>query len=150
MKFFSLFKINNIYLKWLVIVGLNSISGFYWGSQVTHIPYYLAMVSGVATWYVIYLLLDMYLLKSSREDLSRKLWISAALRIPLQFFIFPDMLSGMAALYVVEFFVIDEKFFLAFYAVTILTGLFLSIFCGALFSIIYGIEKFRNRRSENA
>ena len=77
----------NNYAKWLVVVTLNAVVGFFLGgfSHAHHSTlHFVGMIAGVITWYFLYVSLDLYLLKTGRNNASRKLFLSAHLRIYLQ------------------------------------------------------------------
>jgi hypothetical protein len=139
--------IMNIYLKWFLIVSLNSVSGFIWGTQGSDFTYLMGMISGVLTWYVVYLSLDVYLQKNEKTHLSRQLFLSALLRIPLQFLLIPDMIAGIGALHIIDYFGIASFSFFASYAATLLTGLFLSGFCVIIFLLINAVNQLRYKRA---
>ena len=147
MRLFNFIKSMNIYYKWLLIVALNAVSGFFWGTQVTSFNSILSMTCGVITWYVIYLSLDIALLKRSRADLSRKLRISASTRILLQILVLPDVYAGMGAIFTLQLINMHANDFLGIYFLTMLTGLYLSIFCAIIFLSLYTIDGIRKKIS---
>ncbi len=134
-------------IKWLLIIGLNSVSGFFWGSlwgsdNGKGIEHWLGMIAGVVTWYLIYVALDHYLLKVGRKELSRRLVLSASLRIPLQLTVIPDFIAGVTALLTCQYLGLTNGFlasyndFLASYSVTLVTGLYLGVICLVLYFLI--------------
>ncbi len=135
----------NIYCKWLLIIALNAISGFFWGAHVTSFNSFLSMVCAVFTWYIIYLSLDIYLLQRSRNDFSRKLRISASARIFLQILILPDVYAGMGAIFTLQLFNMHANDFFGIYFLTMLTGLYLSFYCSIIFLSLYTIDKTRKK-----
>lgn len=146
MRYFAVITQLNIYWKWLLIVSLNSVSGFYWGGYVTGNADYLSMLLGVLTWFAIYLGLDNWLLNRARTDLSRRLRISATARIPLQLLVFPDVYAGMVAVFILQFFGFKASSLLGTYLLTLVTGLLLSLFCALIFVLISVSCKLSMRR----
>jgi len=139
------------YIKWFLIVAINSISGFVFGLNdqgLTNIP---GMVAGILTWYFIYLNIDLFLLRKGHKNLSKKLFISAIIRAPLQLFTLIDLFAGIGAMQTVQFLGLDYfggPFFSA-YSLTIFTGLYLSVICSAIFLAISIFEYvFLNRNKE--
>jgi uncharacterized membrane protein len=149
------YLITNIYTKWILIVGLNAVLGFILGHETENYLHLLGMIAGVVTWFFIYLFMDKYLLKTGRTDMSRKLSLSAAFRIPLQFLFLPDVYAGLAAIVTLEFLglhvmggVVDGKwFFIESYFTTVFTGLYLSLMCALIYPIITQVDAIRGRRS---
>jgi len=137
-----------MYFKWFVVVGLNATLGFMLGSEEGK-GFEIAMIGGVLTWYFVYLCFDNYLQKNGYINISRKLFLSAILRIPLQFLIMPDMYAGLAAIITTDFIGIENNSFLLIYSRTIFTGLYLSLMCSVIYLIITGIEKIWRREKVN-
>lgn len=137
----------NIYVKWFFIVGLNSVLGFLIGHERNGLVHNVGMVSGVFTWYLLYLYLDIYLLKTGRQSISRRLFLSALLRIPLQFVAMVDMYAGLAAIFTVDFLGLSDldNDFINSYSKTMFTGLYLSVICSVIYLIISGIDRIRKR-----
>ncbi len=135
----------NIYFKWILIVGLNAITGFVLGFQSENYVVLSGMILGVFTWYLLYLNLDLYLQKTGRKNLSRKLFLCAALRIPVQVMVFPDMYLGIAAIITVEYLGLtgSPNGFIDTYFNTLFTGLYLSVICSIIYAIITVIDKVR-------
>ncbi len=135
----------NIYFKWILLVGLNSITGFSLGFQSANYVGLSGMILGVFTWYLLYLNLDLYLQKTGRENLSHRLFLCAALRIPVQFMVFPDMYLGIAAILTVEYLGLTGSIngLIGTYFNTLFTGLYLSIICSIIFVIITAVDKIR-------
>ncbi len=142
----------NIYLKWFLIVGLNSIAGFIFGSGLKGVEHWTGMVTGVATWYLLYLALDCYLHEIGRTDISKRLVISTSLRIPLQLTLYPDIIAGLAALWTCEDLLglgrLDNgnSSFLLSYSLTMFTGLYLGIICLVLYGLVSTVIYVRNKR----
>jgi hypothetical protein len=137
------------YLKWFLIVGFNSISGFFWGYHVNKTPeQWLGTIVGVLTWYLIYLSLDKYLLKKGKVNASRKLVLSTSLRIPLQLTIYPDFFAGIAAIATCDFLGLHKGVdgFFASYCITAVTGLYLGVICLFLYIVVSGYQSLRNLR----
>jgi len=134
----------HLYFKWFVVVGLNATLGFMLGSEEGK-DFEIAMIGGILTWYFVYLCFDNCLQKNGYINISRKLFISAILRIPLQFLIMPDMYAGLAAIITTDFIGIENNSFLLIYSRTIFTGLYLSLMCSVIYLIITGIEKIWHR-----
>ncbi len=154
-------NIMNYSIKWLLIVGLNSVSGFFWGSlwgadNGKGIEHWLGMIAGVVTWYLVYFFLDDYLLKTGRLEKRRKLVLSASLRIPFQLTVIPDFIAGVTALLTCQYlgltngFLVSYNDFLASYSVTMVTGLYLGIICLVLYILIDVILHIRNRYIDSA
>lgn len=142
----------NVYLKWLIIVSLNAILGFYFGYEADNYPNQIGMIAGVLTWSLLYLTLDLYLIKQQKYLLSKRLTISACLRIPLQLIAYIEMYAGLFAMVTVEFIGISDplgKGFVEAYLMTFFTGLYLSCVCGALFLLVSLVDHFRLRRQSS-
>jgi hypothetical protein len=143
----------NIYLKWLLIVGLNSVAGFFWGAGLEKgIEHWAGMIAGVATWYFAYLALDSYLHQIGRLDISRRLVISTSLRIPLQLTLYPDMIAGMVAIWTCEELLGLGRGFSQFvfsYSLTFFTGLYLGIICAVLYGLVSAVIYLRNIRGRS-
>jgi len=138
----------NIYVKWLLLVGLNSITGFFLGYRPGDANFFIGMVSGVITWYFLYLFLDIYLQKNGFINISRKLTFSAVFRIPLQLTSIPDFFAGIGAIATIEYFQLNtfNSSFIESYSTTIFTGLYLSICCALIYGIITIFDKIKNSR----
>jgi hypothetical protein len=129
--------------KWFFIVGLNSVSGFFWGYRFNQdLEHWVGMIAGVVTWYLIYLSLDHYLLKRGKTDISRKLVLSTSLRIPLQLTLYADLWAGLAAIATLELLGLPSRGidFLASYCITTVMGLYLAIMSLLIYIIITIIE----------
>ncbi|EPJ46703.1 MAG: hypothetical protein OFPII_17940 [Osedax symbiont Rs1] len=135
----------NIYFKWILLVGLNSITGFVLGFESGDYVGLSGMILGVFTWYLLYLNLDLYLQKTGREKLSHRLLLCAVLRIPVQLMVVPDMYSGIAAIMTVKYLGLtgSSNSFIAAYFSTLFTGLYLSVICSIIFAIITVVDKVR-------
>ncbi len=139
----------NQYVKWLLIVGLNSIVGFFWGygagDGAGHV---IGMIAGVLTWYLAYLSLDRYLLKTGRLHSSRKLVLSTSLSIPIQFTIYPNMLAGIAAFGTCETIGMSTgtSSFPLSYSLTLFTGLYLGVICLVMYGLVSAVIYVRNSR----
>jgi len=137
-----------MYFKWFVVVGLNSILGFMLGSEEGK-GFEIAMITGILTWYFVYVCFDNYLQKNGYINTSRKLFLSAVLRIPLQFFIMPDMYAGLAAIMTVDFIGLENNPFILTYSKTIFTGLYLSLMCSVIYLMITCIENIWRKAKVN-
>jgi hypothetical protein len=144
------YLITNIYTKWILIVGLNAVLGFILGHETENYLHLLGMISGVVTWFLAYLFLDKYLQKTGRKNMSRKLSLSATLRIPLQFWFLPDMFAGIGALKTIHYIGLAAlgSVFIKSYFATLFTGLYLSFICSIIYLIITGVDKLRRVRAE--
>lgn len=150
----------NIYMKWFLIICLNSAITFYLGNKFylhsmmdNQLVHMIAMIAGISTWYFSYVYLDFYLQKTGRQLVSLKLTLSISLRVPLQFtllngFIFgniwPDLIAAGLATTTSEYFGFFGPGFMSSYTVTIFTGLYLSVYCTIIYgliTIVYGIRK---------
>ena len=141
----------NNYVKWLVVVTLNAVVGFFLGgfSHTHHSTlHFVGMIAGVITWYFFYVSLDLYLLKTGRNNASRKLFLSAHLRIYLQFLFLPDMYAGLAAIMTVDFIGLGGlgNSFISSYSCTIFTGLYLSVFCSVIYLMVTGFDMRYNNK----
>ncbi len=138
----------NIYVKWFLVVALNSILGFLIGYKDGNTAYLVGMITGVFTWYFIYLFIDRYLQKKGRLDVGRKLLLSALLRVPLQLTTVPDVFAGIAAMATVEYLGLNPKGigFIHSYSITIFTGLYLSVMCSVIYLIITGAGRILRRK----
>jgi hypothetical protein len=134
----------NLFIKWFFVVWLNSILGFLLGYGGKGHTYLIGMVLGVMTWYSIYVLVDYLLRESGREKESRRLFVSALIRIPLQIICVTDFYAGWAASLTLRFLGMnpDGSAFLEAYLMTIFTGFYLSLFCCVIFLLITFIGKF--------
>ncbi len=128
----------NIFIKWFVVVWLNSILGFLLGYDGKGQEQLIGMVLGVMTWYFIYVFVDYQLKKSGCEKESRRLFISAMIRIPLQLCFVTDFYAGFSAAFTLEFLGLDNygNTLLTAYLMTFFTGFYLSFFCSAIFLLI--------------
>lgn len=128
----------NMYIKWLLVVWLNTILGFLLGYNGQGEQYFIGMVLGVMTWYVIYVFIDYLLKESGRERESRRLFLSALIRIPLQLVFVTDFYAGFAAASSLDFLGLDHHAnrLLEAYLMTFFTGLYLSLFCGVIFLLV--------------
>lgn len=131
----------NILIKWFLVVWFNTILGFLLGYNGKGELYLTGMVLGVMTWYFIYVLVDYLLRKSGREKESRRLFISALIRIPLQLCFITDFYAGFAAAFTVDFLGLNSNgdTLIDAYLMTLFTGLYLSLFCGVIFLLIVAI-----------
>jgi len=132
----------NIYIKWFLIVAINSITGFTFGLNAQGLTNISGMIAGILSWYLIYLNIDLFILRKGHKNISKKLFISAVIRAPLQLFTTPDILAGIGAIHTVQFLGLDYFGgpFASAYSLTIFTGLYLSVFCSAIFLIISTFE----------
>jgi hypothetical protein len=138
----------NIYMKWLLIVCLNAIVGFYFGQFDSGFAHLMGMISGILTWYFAYLYVDIHLRDTGRKQMSRKLMLSAILRIPLQLTVFPDMFAGVAAIGTVEYLGLDffgSSEFISHYILTLFTGLYLSLLCSVIYGLITVVDTIRGK-----
>lgn len=138
----------NIYIKWGLVVALNSVLGFILGYQSEKFIYLAGMISGVLTWFFIYLFFDMYLQKAGYKNASRKLFLCAVLRIPVQFVVFPDMYAGMFAKLTITYvgFIDVQNYFAEPYFSTVFTGLYLSVICSLLYFLISIFDYIKSKR----
>ncbi len=141
----------NIYTKWILIVSLNAVLGFILGYEDGGYVHLIGMISGVVTWFLAYLFLDKYLQKTGRKNMSRKLSLSAALRIPLQLLAIPDVYAGMAAIWTIEMLGLGGVGvgggFIESYCATVFTGLYLSFICSFIYLGISGVEAVKGLRA---
>ena len=130
----------NILIKWFLVVWFNTILGFLLGYNGKGELYLTGMVLGVMTWYFTYVLVDYLLRESGREKESRRLFISALIRVPLQLCFVIDVYAGFAAGFTLEFLGLNihlhEGKLLEAYLMTVFTGFYLSLFCGVIFLVI--------------
>lgn len=126
-------------LKWIFVISLNSILGFYFGlssSQNDQFTFKISgMVCGIATWSLIYIYTDFLLRNLGKTQLSDRLFLSAILRIPTQFFLYPEIFAGGLSLYMLESVLglANANIFIQSYTLTLLTGFFLSLLCSVIF-----------------
>lgn len=144
---------NNIYnmntrFKWAIIVSLNSIYGFISGDLHGGQPFWLGMVLGVFSWFIIYFYFDKSLIEKGLKNQSRKLTLCAIFKIPLQITFIPDAFAGLLAMETVRFigFTNLGSTFIDAYATTMFTGLYLSILCSVIYLLITGVDKLRKAR----
>lgn len=138
----------NIYTKWFLVVGLNSVLPFFLSYADSNLTSVIGKIAGIATWYFLYVHLDLYLQETGRKHISRKLFLSAALRIPMQLVVLPDMFAGLAAIETVEYLGLgdfSDMAFISTYSTTLFTGLYLSIFCLVIYFIITAIDAMRKK-----
>lgn len=128
----------NILIKWFLVVWLNSILGFFLGYQGNGELYLTGMILGVMTWYIIYVVIDYLLRAYGREKESRRLFLSALIRIPLQIGFISDFYSGFAAVFTLELLGLNtiENKLLDAYTMTFFTGFYLSLFCSVIFLLV--------------
>ncbi len=139
----------NLYLKWAIVVGLNALVGLFLGYKSSNSIYLTGMFTGIFTWFLIYSVFDKYLINTGRNEASRKLFLAALFRIPLQFTIIPDLYAGMLSLATLNLIGgnVALNGFVSSYFTTILTGLFLSVMCSVLYLIISGVEEVKKIRN---
>lgn len=138
----------NIYTKWFLVVGLNSVLAFFLGYENSNLTNVIGKIAGIATWYFLYVQLDLYLQETGRKHISRKLFLSAALRIPLQLAVLPDVCAGLAAIATVKNLGLghfSDMAFISTYSTTIFTGLYLSVFCSLIYLIITAVDAMRKK-----
>jgi hypothetical protein len=128
----------NILVKWFLVVWFNTILGFLLGYNDKGELYLTGMVLGVMTWYFIYVSVDYLLRESGREKESRRLFISALIRIPLQLCFITDFYAGWAAASTLEFLGLNsnENILIDAYGMTFFTGFYLSLLCCVIFLIV--------------
>ncbi len=127
----------NIFIKWFAVVWFNTILGFLLGYNGRGEEHLSGMILGVMTWYFIYVFIDYLLKESGREKESRRLFLSALIRIPLQLAIVPDMSAGMAAIFTLQVLGLDNEIEIVnAYLMTVFTGFYLSLLCGVIFVLI--------------
>jgi hypothetical protein len=137
----------NICIKWFLVVWFNTILGFLFGYNNQGDLYLMGMIMGVMTWYLLYLCMDYFLKKSGREKESRRMLISALIRIPLQLTLVPDIYAGFAAAFTLEFLGVNSHGkFIDAYFMTVFTGFYLSLVCGVIYLLIMAIGKFIESR----
>lgn len=129
-------------LKWILVITLNSILGFYFGLSSTQNDQFIfkivGMLCGIATWSLIYIYTDFLLRKFGKTQLSDRLFLSAILRIPTQLFLYPEVLASGLSLYILESMLglANANIFIQSYTLTLLTGFFLSLLCAFIFMAI--------------
>lgn len=135
----------NIYLKWSLIVGLNSILGFFLGAKWEYGWFQIGMILGILSWLLAYISLDKYLLNTGRTQESKRLSICTTLRIPLQLTIYPDMFAGWIAFATIELIGVKafDSLIIEAYFLTIFTGLYLSLICTFIYFFLYAIAKIK-------
>jgi hypothetical protein len=128
----------NILIKWFLVVWFNTILGFLLGYNGKGELYLTGMVLGVMTWYFIYVLVDYLLRESGREKESRRLFLSALIRIPLQLCFVTDFYAGWAAASTLEFLGLNsnDNILIDAYGMTVFTGFYLSLLCGVIFLLV--------------
>jgi hypothetical protein len=138
----------NILIKWFLVVWFNTILGFLLGYNGKGQLYLTGMVLGVMTWYFIYVLVDYLLRESGREKESRRLFISALIRIPLQLCFVTDFYAGWAAASTLEFLGLNsnENILIDAYGMTVFTGFYLSLLCGVIYLVITAIGGYMESR----
>lgn len=141
----------NIYTKWIIIVGLNSVLGFLMGSRWDQGWFQAGIIRGIVSWFLVYVCLDKFLINTKRFQESKRLTICTSLRIPLQLTFFPDGYAGIAASATVEFIGIKifDSALITAYFLTIFTGLYLSLICAAIYFLLYAISKIKRVRANS-
>lgn len=140
----------NLYIKWILVVVLNSALGLFLGASIAggSTQHMLGMIAGIATWSLIYIILDVYLQKKELHEASRRLLITAMIRAALQLFFYVDFYAGMGALYIVETFMglsYMTNLFLFVYFATVFTGLILNLLCAVIYTIIYILNRYMKK-----
>lgn len=140
-----------ILIKWFLVVWLNSILGLLLGYDGKGQDQVIGMVLGVMTWYFIYVVVDYLLKESGREKESRRLFISALIRIPLQLCFVTDFYAGFSAAFTLDFLGLDNhgNTLLTAYLMTFFTGFYLSFFCGVIFLLITFIGNWLESRKDS-
>lgn len=139
----------NIFIKWFAVVWLNTILGFLLGYNGRGEEHLSGMILGVMTWYFIYVFIDYLLKESGREKESRRLFLSALIRIPLQLTVVPDMSAGMAAIFTLQVLGLDNEIEIVnAYLMTVFTGFYLSLLCGVIFVLISFIGNWLESRKD--
>lgn len=138
------------YIKWFVVVWFNTLLGFLLGYNNQGELYLAGMISGVMTWYFIYILVDYLLKGAGREKESRRLFLSALIRIPLQLAFVTDFYAGFAAAFTLDFFGFNShgNTLIDAYCMTVFTGFYLSLICGVIYLLISGIGHFLESRKK--
>jgi hypothetical protein len=126
----------------MLIVSLNTIAGFFWGGHVEKgYQHWVGMIAGVLTWYIIYVVFDRHLIKKGLIEFSKKLNISAILKIFTQLTVYPEFFSGYVAYFTLDvlrkfvFTSMEDGFFFS-YLLTFLTGFYLSLMCAVIFGLV--------------
>lgn|GEM_PF-2843243 len=130
--------LRNIYLKWALVVCLNAVVGFFIGYRGVHTLFLLGMLAGIFSWYLIYLSLDLYLIKAGYVQHSKRLFLSALLRLPIELTVYPDMFTGALAIETVNALLpaVSKATFIVSYFTTMFTALYLSLMCACIFGLI--------------
>ncbi|MDV7106155.1 hypothetical protein R3X26_17295 [Vibrio sp. TH_r3] len=139
----------NILIKWVLIVVANSIYAF--NVAVNSGEFVVSgIILGIATWIIIYVLLDTYLAKKGYVKQSKQLTISTCLRIPLQLFSIIDFYAGFAAINTVELiFPWVSSALVGTYLGTVCTGFYLSLVCGIILLFVHLVAWLAERASKS-
>jgi hypothetical protein len=115
------------WLKWSLIVWLNAALSFF--LALNSYPHWMdraAIIAGIFTFVLGYIIVDQHLVNSGRTHLSKALFWGASLKVLTQFFPHIEILTGLLAVAFVRG-VFGEITFLSAYLTTILDGLLLSL-----------------------
>lgn len=115
------------WLKWTLIVWLNAVFSCYVAFDAyPHFADRMAVVCGVFSFVVFYVLTDQHLLLEGKDALSKALGLGALLKALTQFYPSLEMLTGMLATAFVHS-VMGETVFISVYFITLVDGLLLSL-----------------------
>jgi hypothetical protein len=115
-----------IWLKWTLLVWLNAAFSFFVSiNEYPQTPDRIGIICGVFTFVALYTATDFYLLKQTKLQLSKALFISALLKLLSQLYPGLELLTGLTAITWVEK-SIGEIAFVSAYVITLIDGLLLS------------------------
>ena len=141
-------KMNKRWGFWTLWVCISAVAGFVWGVALNDNSWLsiAGMVSGIGCFIIFYTLLDDFARKNQWDRfiaaLQKGVYIKAGLQIlnlvtPIFPFISPEILAGVAAIYIVELLGLDfHQPFLSSFAMTLITGALLSLCVGVISLII--------------
>ena len=141
-------KMNKRWGFWTLWVCISAVAGFVWGVALNDNSWLsiAGMGSGIGCFIVFYTLLDDLARKNQWHRfiaaLQKGIYIKAGLQIlnlvtPIFPFISPEILAGVAAIYIVELLGLDfHQPFLSSFVMTLITGTLLSLCVGVISLII--------------
>lgn len=140
----------NLWLKWAILVWLNTIVGWYFGAdnQWGNIPYIVGIAMGVCLFIPLYVTIEKNAERKNQPHLKKAITIGVIIRALLQGVVVVDMWSGLLAgiilntvsegLFSTPVMGTDAGFFSGFF-MTVMTGLILSGVVAVLTVIIMGV-----------
>ncbi len=133
----------NVYIKWFLIVGFNSIFSFIFAFDlIKSIPSALGIISAIALFILFYVKLECFFLKTKRLEWRKALLIATLATGVFSLYPVIPMMSGALALDItgslfhISTYGFEHKGFFSVFFTVLLTGLFLSLLVLILASIL--------------